>query len=232
METLEPADTASNSTEREFNLLRERDRHEDWRHWRVDAAVSAGIHLALILVLWFAPSPSARPPEPEKVFYRVTPIFVPRDLTQKAPNKAPLSKMLTVESIAPRPSIKSPSPAPALPKPVQQQARTFIPPAPEAPQAQPKPEVAEPPKVELSAPPTNATQISQLAPPPPPPPVEQPKLTLQEVAPPPEPAARGPAAVSCPSRVLPCRKRSKTSPVAAPRVASEWGTSAPRMEQA
>jgi TonB family protein len=190
METLERADTASNSTEREFNLLRERDRHEDWRHWRVDAAVSAGVHLVLILVLWFAPSPSAPTPEPERVFYRVTPIFVPRDLTQKAPNKTQPSKMLTVESIAPRPAIKSPSPAPALPKPAQQQARTFIPPSPGAPQAQPKPEIAEPPKVDLSAPPTTA-QISQLAPPPPPPPVEQPKLTLQEVAPPPGTRSQG-----------------------------------------
>ncbi len=192
METLEQAGTASNSTEREFNLLRERDRHEDWRHWRLDAAFSVGVHLILLLVLWFAPSSPARPPEPEKVFVRVTPIFVPRDLTQKAPNKGPISKMLTVESIAPRPAIKSPSPAPALPKPPQQQARTFVPPAPQAPQAQPKPEIAEPPRVDLSAPPTNA-QIAQLAPPPPPPPVDQPKLALQEVAPPPGTRSQGTA---------------------------------------
>lgn len=184
METLERADAASNSTEREFNLLRERDRHEDWRHWRVDAAVSAGIHIALLLVLWFLPASPVPPREPERVFVHVTPIFVPSDLTQKAPNKAPLSKMVTVEAIAPRPAVQSPAPAPALPKAPQQQARTFIPPAPEAPQAQPKPVIAEPPKVDISAPPTNA-QISQLAPPPPPAPVEQPKLTLQEVAPPP-----------------------------------------------
>jgi TonB family protein len=192
METLEQADSASNSTKREFNLLRERDRHEDWRHWRVDAAVSAGLHLALVLVLWFAPSPSAPPPEPEHVFYRVTPIFVPRDLTQKAPNKAPISKMLRVESIAPRPAVKSPSPAPALPRSPQQQARTFVPPAPETPQAEPRPEIAEPPKVDISAPLTTA-QISQLAPPPPPAPVEQPKLTLQEVAPPPGTRSQGTA---------------------------------------
>ena len=33
----------------------------------------------------------------------VTPLYTPPELTQKAPNKAPVSKELTVESIAPRP---------------------------------------------------------------------------------------------------------------------------------
>ena len=188
METLTQPETASNSTEREFNLLRERDRREDWRNWRVDASVSAAIHVVLLAVLLLMPESPAIPPENVRIFRRVTPIYIPTDLTQKAPNKGKVQKENTVEAIAPHPVVRAPSPAPAAPKPA---AREFVPPPQETAAQPPKPVIVEPPKVLVDAPPTNA-QISQLAPPTaPPPPVENPKLTLQEVAPPPATRSAG-----------------------------------------
>jgi outer membrane biosynthesis protein TonB len=190
METLTQPETASNSTKRELNLLRERDRREDWRNWRVDASVSAGVHLVLLAVLLLMPESPVPPAETVRIIRHVTPIYIPTDLTQKAPNKGKVQKENTVEAIAPHPVVRVPSPAPATPKPV---ARTFVPPPQETPTPtpQPKPVVVEPPKVVTDNPPTNAP-ISPLAPPaPPPPPVENPKLTLQEVAPPPASRTNG-----------------------------------------
>jgi TonB family protein len=185
-ETFGPSGTAStstdNSTEREFNLLRERDRHEDWRHWRVDAAVSAGIHAVLLLVLLLMPESPVRPPEELRPVRHVTPIFIPTDLTQKAPNKEKIQKEMTVEAIAPRPRVRIPSPAPAAPQ-TPAPPRTFVEPPKEAVAEQPKPVVAEPPKIQLENPPTSAP-VSPFAPPPS---VEPPKLALQQVAPPPAP---------------------------------------------
>jgi TonB family protein len=196
---LTPKETASNSTEPELNLpeepdlcfLRERNHAEDWRHWRVDAAVSAGIHAVILLMLLLMPDSSAQLPEAQRIVRRVTPLYIPRDLTQKAPNQGKIQKELTVEAIAPHPAVRIPSPAPAA-RPTPPPPRPFVPPpqqtarVPDAPPA-PTPVIAEPPKIQVDVPPTSAP-IAQLAPPPS---AEPPKLTLQEVAPPPTP--RSPA---------------------------------------
>ena len=42
----------------------------------------------------------------------ITPLYIPTELTQKAPNKGKISKELTVEALAPRPALKAPSPPP------------------------------------------------------------------------------------------------------------------------
>ncbi len=182
-----PKETASNNTEPELNLLRERNHAEDWRHWRVDAAASGVIHLILLVVLWNMPDSPARPIEEPRRITQVTPLYIPRDLTQKAPNTGKIQKELSVEAIAPRPAVRTPSPAPAA-RPAPPPARPFAPPPvqeakQEAPPA-PKPVVAEPPKIQAEVPPSPAPVV---APNPPPPSPEPPKLALQEVAPPPPP---------------------------------------------
>jgi len=180
---------ASNSTAPEFqpeepelNLLRRsrtgQQRAEDWRQWRLDAALSAAVHAVVIVTLFLIPE--GPPPPPEKtlrVLAHVTPLYVPRDLTQKAPNLGKVQKQITVASIAPRPAVKTPSPAPAArptPPPSLQPAAT---PAPV-----PHP-VVEPPKVAVDAPPAPAPPV-QAQTPQPPPVQETPKLALQDVAPP------------------------------------------------
>lgn len=184
------ADVASNNTnpalqseEPELDLLRRErtpaQRTEDWRRWRLDAGLSAAFHAVVVATLLLAPEPAPLPPDrPLRVLGHVAPLYVPRDLTQKAPNKGPVQKEVTVESIAPRPSVRNPSPAPA--------ARPSAPPVPtpapapiNQPQSQPEQQ-----KVVVEAPPAPAPPVQAQAPPPLSAPQEPPKLVLQDVAPP------------------------------------------------
>jgi TonB family protein len=134
---------------------------------------------------------------------RVTPLYIPTELTQKAPNKEKISKELTVEAIAPHPQVKAPSPAPAA-------RRTPPPAAPPPPQVaknEPKPEVTpEPPKIEAETPNTQpAQEISKLTTPAPPPPNDHPKLVMENVAPPPaqkNPQGKPPGGVAIPNPSL------------------------------
>jgi TonB family protein len=177
METLALPDAASKSTEREFNLLLARDPRGDWMRWRT-AAVGSGIfHLIVIVALLSAKSEPYQP-VPERTFVRhVTPLYTPPELTQKAPNKTPVKKELTLETIAPRPVLKSPAPAAAA-KPAQP-ART--PPPPQVAEVAPKPVVIEAPKIEAPAP----LQTAQIAnqPLPPPPGSAPPKIALEDANP-------------------------------------------------
>jgi TonB family protein len=197
METLTPADAASTSTEPELHLWFEEDNvPRDWSLWRKAAVLSAAFHVVLILALLIIPDTPANPlPEPNRIVHRVTPLYIPPELTQKAPNKGKLDKDLRLESIAPHPTVKIPAPA-APAKRVQAAAPTPPPAAPVA-QIAPKPVIVEPPpKIEEPTP--QPAQIAKLvAPPPPPPPpqVEPPKLALEQVAPPPPSAQpQGPRA--------------------------------------
>jgi TonB family protein len=186
--------------EPELNFLLERDRRSDWRRWRSAAIVSVIVHFVLLVVLVLAPESHSRIYEQQPIL-RFTPLYIPTDLTQKAPNKGKLSKELSVEAIAPRPVLKAPTPAPApksAPPPVPQIARAEPKPAFVEP---PKPEQAkpEPPKIEL--PPQPVEQVAKLNPPLPPP-VQQPKLVLENVAPPPPPAGaqgRRPGGIALPN---------------------------------
>jgi TonB family protein len=186
METLASSDPASPDTEPELHLLLEHDLKDDLRRWRLAAAGTVGFHLALLIALLLMPESITE----ERVYrtppiVRLTPIYIPTDLTQKAPNKEKLSKELTVQAIPERRVVKAPSPAPAAKKAPPQAP---LPPV-QAVKNEPKPVIVEAPKIELprSQAENQADQIAKLTPPPPPP-VQQPKLTMENVtspAPPP-----------------------------------------------
>ncbi len=143
METLASTEFASPETEPELHLLLERDRRNDWRRWRAAAIVSASVHVVLLIVLLVMPESESRLYEQAQPTLHFTPLYTPTELTQKAPNKAKLSKELTVEAIPARPVVKTPAPAPRV-----KQAPLPPPPAPQVARAEPKPIIVEPPKIE------------------------------------------------------------------------------------
>jgi TonB family protein len=181
METLERSRIASIKTEPELHLLLEQDRAGDWSRWRIAAIVSAVAHV--VFLFWISTARfDERPPfAREQVFTPLlTHLYTPQDITQKAPNKGPLSKELSVEAIAPRPLVKTPAPAPAA----KQSAppRQFAPPPPVvAAQNSAKPQMTEPPKIQGPAAPDQNNQIARLNQLPPlPAQNDNPKLTLEE----------------------------------------------------
>ena len=176
--------SAAPPAEPELHLWLEEDHTGDWRRWRQAAVWSAGFHVVFIALLLIIPDSPARPlAELPPIKQRVTPLYIPKELTQKAPNKGKIDKELSVEAILPRPLVKSPTPAPP-PKPVPREA---IPPPPQQVAEIKKPVFVEPPKIQNPDPAAQPTQIAKLIAPPPPPPPEQPKLALEQVgqAPPP-----------------------------------------------
>ena len=141
-------------------------------------------HLAILLIVAFAPSEAPHRHEPDRVLVkRVTPLVdPPTQLTQKAPAKE-VSKELKLEAIKAKPAVANPSPAPAARKtfspPPIQVAQTTPPPQPVIQQA------PEPPKLEApKEAPKLPTVTTQVAPPPAP---EKPKLAFQTPASPPAP---------------------------------------------
>jgi TonB family protein len=109
---------------------------------------------------------------------KVTPLYMPLELTQKAPNRGKIAKEVNAEDLLPRPaSQKRLPPAPAV--------RTFRPPIPQNPAApQPAaPNVTEPPKLDAGLnPPSNLPAPAGTPNAPPPPqiqPVEKPKLAFE-----------------------------------------------------
>jgi TonB family protein len=193
METLARPDNATPDTEPELQLLLERDYADDWRRWRRAAVGSGVIHVIAVLVALAIPdSPLQSRNVPPPFVVHITPLYIPTEFTQKAPNKGKISKELTAEAIVARPKLRAPAPAPAA-KPIPPAAPTPVvpPPVPQVAQAVPKPVVIEPPKIEAEAP-QQPQQVAKLtAPPPPPSPVQQPKLELQEAVAPPGPPNQG-----------------------------------------
>jgi TonB family protein len=185
METLKQSEAAFSDTEPKLYLLPDHNSVEDWRRWRTAGIVSVAIHVVLLITLLLLPEiPVAHRIEPPQVAHRVTKLYIPTEFTQKTPNKGKVVKELTAEAIVPRPVLRSPAPAapakripPPTPAPV---------PPPQVAQVQPKPVIAEPPKIEVETPAPPPQQTAQVAPPPPPP-AEPPKLSLQNIAPPPAP---------------------------------------------
>jgi TonB family protein len=174
METLGPHSAAINSTEPEFKFLLVRDYSADWPRWRQAAVGSLACHLVAIVILFVYHEDLRTYQLPQRAYVpRVTHLYLPPELTQKAPNKKPISKELSAESIAPRPVLRAPAPAPAA------QKGTTAPPAvqPPAVPPSPAPTTIEPPKIEA---PVVAQQPTIVAPAPPK--VETPKPALEEVA--------------------------------------------------
>jgi TonB family protein len=199
METLASTESASPNTEPEIHLLLERDAKNDWRRWRAAAVVSLFVHTVLLITLLLMPESVTN----ERIYItppitRITPLYIPTELTQKAPNQEKLSKDLSLEAIKTRPVIKAPTPPPAAKSTPPAAPKAAPLPQPPLPQSQvarmePKPVVAEPPRLEL--PKSQESQTDQLAklnqPPLPPPPAQPPKLAMENVAPPP-PSSSGP----------------------------------------
>ncbi len=106
---------------------------------------SLACHLVAIIVLFFYHEDLRTYQLPPRAYVpRVTHLYLPPELTQKARNKKPISKELSAESIAPRPVLRAPAPAPAA------QKGTPAPPAVQPPAAPPEavrpPPAVEPPK--------------------------------------------------------------------------------------
>ena len=109
--------------------------------------LSLVVHVFLVSgILWMVsqPLPVHRPTQVENI-RKVTPLIAPpAELTQKAPNKAPLSKEFNLESMAPHPATRNfPNPG-AAERPA---ARKFTPPTP-ARAALPAPAVPDAPAME------------------------------------------------------------------------------------
>jgi len=143
-------------------------------------AGSVAVHVLLLIVLASVPREYMEPPTERPLPQRVTPLIdPPTRLTQRAPNKAPLSQEISAGMVAPAPKVEKAAPV---------QRRKFEPPPPRqvVSKDNPKPAVPqEPPRIESARP----QQTVQLAPPtivqPPPPTVQQPKLVLETPAAPP-----------------------------------------------
>ncbi len=183
METLAKTESASPDTEQDLHLLLDRNRAEDWPRWRKAAVVSAAVHVVLIATLLLMPSETVTQPVYEsKPITIVTPLFIPTDLTQKAPNKGKLSKELSVEALEPRPIPQKLSTPPPPPKRIPVSAPLPPPPAPKSP---PKIVIAEAPKLQDQAP--NIQLPDQLAkltnPVAPPPPAPKPAVTFENAGP-------------------------------------------------
>ncbi|HVW11947.1 MAG TPA: TonB family protein [Bryobacteraceae bacterium] len=98
---------------------------------------SAAFHLVAITALFLLKSEPSQPPPPERIEpSHIVHLFVPKDLTQKAPNKGALSKMLVLPPSAASPKLTAPAP------PKVAEKAPPLPPAPPPPQ--PKP-VVQPP---------------------------------------------------------------------------------------
>jgi TonB family protein len=140
---------------------------QDRRRVREAGLLSVAAHVAAIVALLLMPRSLMTPPRRVEQF---TPLIEPpTDLTQKAPNKGPIAKEVTVEALEPRPRIQIPNSPPSTTRP---QAKITSPP--------------QPPPVPLPEPPQ--IQAGNRAVPPPPQIQEQekPKLAFETpTAPPP-----------------------------------------------
>lgn len=153
------------------------------RYWRAGIG-SLIFHVVVIAIVFVLGSLSVPLPRQATIIYpdfsKATPLVLPRDLTQKEPNKGKIAKEVDVEDLKPRPpSQQRLPPAPAV--------RAFKPPAPRPPgPPQPAPRIAEPPKIDTpliaqNAPPLPPAQsgIPKAPPAPQIQPVEQPKLAFE-----------------------------------------------------
>lgn len=173
----------------ELNLLLIRDHADDWRRYKAAGACSLIVHVIGIAALLLFKGEPAQPRKPEREFKPLfTKLYIPPELTQKAPNLTPVKKEIVVPTIAPRPNVKVPAPAP-----VAKAAQQAPPPTPAPTPTQPPPKqiiIEAPPRIEAPttiAPAPPLTQINPLQP------VEKPKLALENAAPPPRPAPAKPS---------------------------------------
>ena len=198
METLTLPDAAPSASEPRLNLLLPGDAEYSWQPGQRAVVWSVAFHAVLTAILLLVKVGPAGQVPPDRYFVKhVTPLFIPPELTQKAPNKK-VKKDLTLETIAARPASKAPSPSPA---PKQTSAAKALPmPAP-TPQAPPKAIAAvEPPKIEApTAPVIQPNPVAGTQQMPPPPGNGVPKITFENVPPPQAPTGKPTGLVPLPS---------------------------------
>jgi TonB family protein len=146
METIDQRSSFPPGDEHEINFLLVRDTSGDWPRWKRAALGSGIFHLVVITLLFVIKSGPYEPSRPEnlRVPY-VVKLYVPKELTQKAPNKGPVAKLLLSRPSAPSPKVNTPapqlakaeSPKPPAPVPVP------VPPAPPVPAPVPAPTPGE-----------------------------------------------------------------------------------------
>ncbi len=184
---------ASTPADPELHLLTEWGSLNDRSRTREAAVYSVAAHIVLVTILALLPA-GALEPRPTPVPARVTPLIEPpTELTQTAPNTRKITKEFDATEIRPRPRIQIPAGASSTTRPralnpadIPQPARPNIPPA-----------LPEPPKVESTAPKTDVPQLAQATPQIQP--VENPKLALENVAPPAAPPGPGQGRVAIPN---------------------------------
>jgi TonB family protein len=141
-DNLVPPGFVSKDTEQEPNFLLVRDSSADWPRWKRAAAGSAIFHLVAITLLFIIKSGPYQPPPPENLHVPyVVHLYVPRELTQKAPNKGPVAKLLMSAPAAPSPKLTQPAPkiAAAAPPPPAPRPAPVAPVPPPAAQPSPTP---------------------------------------------------------------------------------------------
>jgi TonB family protein len=151
------------------------------------------VHILLIVGLALAPA-TITTVEPARTaeLRRVTPLVEPPpELTQTAANTKKVTKEFKLPDIQPRPKIQIPRGAPSTTRPQAPRPADVPTPPAERPTSLP-----EPPKLEASAAP-NVPALPQ--PTPQIQPVEQPKITLENVAPPPTPLPPGRGQIPIPN---------------------------------
>ena len=124
--------------------------------WRDAAVGSVVAHLALLTLLAMLPSGVFKAPRRVIARTQVTPLIAPFELTQPDPNKGKISKSVNMESLLPRPSIKTPRTAPSTTRPAartpgEQGSASIAPPALSPKPAPAAPQIAEPPKIDTGA---------------------------------------------------------------------------------
>jgi TonB family protein len=164
METIEPSGSASTVTEREPNFLLVRDTSGDWPRWKRAAIGTVVVHLIVFALLFVLTSGEVAPPPPEREYVEhETKLYIPKDLTQKAPNHEPVAKLMLSKPAAP--SLQLSAPAPQKTK-----AESPKPPAPV-----PLPVTPPPPAPVVQAAQTPVETARNQAPVPAPPPAVVPK---------------------------------------------------------
>ncbi len=144
-------------------------------------------HIAAIVILINLPSGSYQEPKTEEKPHIVTPLVIPAELTQKAPNKGKITKEFDAREEAPRQALNHP-PAPPPTAPNPQPPRPAVIPAPPSPKpAAALPAMPEPPKLEApkEQPKPDMPAVAQITPQLPPQiqPTEAPKMPLENVPP-------------------------------------------------
>lgn len=145
------------------------------------------VHTLVIAALIAVPPILVEPEKPLEAPH-ITLLEPVTQLTQKAPNKGPISKEFESRLEAPRRALQAPV-APLATKPRPEAPRPAVIPAAPPPKPAPAPALPEPPKLETGTkepPRPDLPAIAQNGPAPPPPqiqPAEKPKLSLEPVAP-------------------------------------------------